>query len=80
MSEQTHAHTIIQVVCCWIQTEKWKKKQKTNNFNNKNKCNFKRKESKVSYYRSGLMKLLNLKCLLFSNVFLFLPYISTLFK
>ena len=40
--EQTHVHTIIQVVCCWIQTEKWKKKQKTNNFNNnKNKCNLK---------------------------------------
>ena len=33
MRQLIHVHTLIQVVCCWIQTENVKKKQKTNNFN-----------------------------------------------
>jgi len=30
MRQQMHVQTIIQVLCCWIQTEMWKKIQKTN--------------------------------------------------
>jgi len=30
--QQTHVHTIIQVVCCWVQTEKWKKESENKHF------------------------------------------------
>ena len=51
MWQQIRVHTIIQVVCCWVQTEKWKKKHKTNNFNNRKKC-----KDKFKTYKSRLLQ------------------------
>ena len=54
MRQQIHVHTIIQVVCCTKRKVK-KESENNNNFNNIKLLFF----TQVSYYRSGLMKLLN---------------------